>query len=1668
MRLIKQQNTNLRNIYGKGIKFDINQQVVMDSNNSLLVPKGTTADRPAFAEEGQFRYNTDTLKFEYYENGEWTNSIGTTQGVYYVSKNGSDGNNGKTVGSAFQSLDFALTQVPEGSTIFVKSGDYTINNPVVVPREVGIVGDSLRTVTIRAGNPTQDMFWVNNGSYLAHMTFKDHESPAAAVAFPTDGSAGEIYQSPYVQNCTSLTTTGTGMRVDGRHAQGLKSMVVDAFTQYNQGGIGIHMLYLGNTQLVSVFTICCEVAILCENGGFCSLTNSNSSFGTFGLKADGVSQTKYLGTVAQTISNPTFGGNSILINNLRNRPNVGDAIAFGTDEENSDIFYTISTTTDKKVGKTRVDLPNVTNQPAGLQTARTTVLNAIETIKYDTIEYLETTYPTLNFDTAKCARDLDIIVNSVVDDMALDTNYKTVVAGRSYYQNSASEVINNQLVETRAGINFAKSATLTLLTNPSTEYTRVEANFDEILNILDNGAESASDIFFNNPVGVTAAKTNAVAILEANRDFIEEEGIAYIATNFPTLTYDEQTCRRDIQYIIDALIYDVLYDGNSQILVASQQYYSGGVLQVGAGEKQATIDTFKYLRDITRRCFLNISVVPLNTTVTQVGLTSTTVEIADKVDGFYDIVTNYIESGSYVNDFVEIQGPDFTVQSVDAQATRSTILAAKSKLQVDTIDFLNERYSEFDYDREKCSRDVGLMIDAVALDVALDTNYNSIVAGLSYSRANASVVKSEQRIQTRAAIEFVRDSVLALDIRATAQARVIVGFNEILSIFDGNAPSIINMDTPSNVVQGDLFATNLLRDNKEFITAEIVAYINNKYPEFTYDEAKCRRDIGLILDAVALDMVLNTNYNSVVAGLSYYRANASTVVTSQLTQTLRGIEYIKEAVKDLDISVFGNSRITQLINTVLTIVETGNELGINFNNPVSASQDKIDARNQLLANKTFIQDEIDAWIADQVANNTPPFSTGFTYDAAACRRDVGYIVDALVFDILYEGNVASRQAAQAYFVGTASQLGTGEAPATIAAYERLQTVVSKVILEEIVTRSPGNTTDQNFDNEPGSALETAKADESIQIIIDVINDGNLDNLVRKNLPLISWAASTAQKDYITLINNRSTVTDITIDYINAEIANFAPDMNLCARDVRYIIDALRHDQLYGGNSATRKAALSYFVGTQSQLGENEVEETIDAYEYMASVIGDVVQGISVTPTTGNTETQVITGDLAGEGQAQDLAIKVGYINDVLRLGDTNKVVEEILPNLSWVSAELQSDYLEILTNRLAIRNSTITYLDDTYLEFNYNQTKCSRDVGLITEAVLDDMVFGTNYKSVLAGSSYYRASASEVINSQLTETVAAIEFLKQNALALANDTLPEYTQVSNNFDVIIDILQNGESAIPTLSYPSPTGVNINLERSRDILQANRQFLVEEGIAYITQVYDTLVYDSTKCREDIGYIVDAIIYDVLYGGNSQTANAVGEYYSAGNLQIPSNQKDATVNTYKRLKEVASACVTNTSVNNLQNAITQNVSLPAATSTESLLIEELFDIVVRVLEKGFICEVTLDEPINVEVLAGSQISFHQYSLITASGHTFEWVGAGTNVNAALPYEGGRPILENQVIENNGGRVYYTSTDQEGDFRIGGELTINRTDGTIEGTTFDRSLFAVLTPYILAIED
>jgi hypothetical protein len=1564
------------------------------------------------------------------------------ENVLYVSKSGNDENDGTSLNLSKLTIRSALREARLGTTIFVKSGDYTEFNPMYVPEGVAIVGDSLRTVTVRPMNKNEDLFWVANAVYLTQMTFKDHEAPSAAVAFPPDGSAGAIHTSPYVQNCSSITSTGTGMRVDGNHAKGTKSMVVDAFTQYNQGGIGIHHLNGGNSQLVSVFTICCDVGFLCESGGFCSITNSNSSFGNYALKSDGVSPALYTGKTVGEQSGGTF-----VIDGLINKPNIGDAVKFSGDPN----FYTVATATTVTSGSVDIVYPTFGTESASLRNARGLLLDAKTQIQIDTIDYLNETYPDLDYNQFKATRDTGLVIDAVADDIVFGTNYRTQLAGYAYTRQSANNLITNIKTETVDSLTFAKKRSLAVIAEnylkTSPEYTRAENGFNTVINYVLNG--------------------------------------------------------------------------------------TGAPLQGSSpGQVQGTAGTI----------------------------------IASRAAGnLVEIISDVVAKESQAPDQVF---PTYIWVDADLQAKFTILQNNKSALRTAVTDWIDANFPILEYNKATCQRDVGLIIDAVAYDMMFGSNFKSVKAGMSYYQAQAALVLSSQRTATEQAFGYLKTQMSTLVTgNATAVSRVESNMDTIIAIINSGlsvVPSFVLPD-PIGYDSGFQNARNLIVANKEFIKDEIIAYIEDSYPDFTFNETKCRRDTGIILDGAYYDIALGTNYNALVNGRSYRRSMAEEVINTQLRQTVGAIRFTKVKTEDFLLSSpLATFRSTRYFSEILDILQNGasaaNEL--TWTDP-GIDANRRHAREQMQINRAFIISTLTSWLA----TNYPAVS----YDITTCERDTGYIIDAISYDVQYGGNSATRVAAEAYFEGAVSVLPAGQVTATAAAFTELGNILASVVVETY----PG----QNVTGNPATSAEATIVENLADAISGVITAGTISVLPAVVYPSTVWVDVGVQTAANGITTNRQDIIDDTIDYINATFS-FTYNQETCKRDVGYIVDALRYDLTYGGNTETLSAAKAYYSRNDLQIPEKDRLVTAAAYRYLKSL----VERLSLNQIIGSP-------------------------------------VSMSLVNPTGVSSNISNAALSIQANKSFVAAEVAAYIEANFQSFTYNKTTCARDIGLIIDAISYDLVFGSNFKSIKAGMSYYRAQASTVVGAQKFATIKSFEYLKTLLLATVSNNDLAIVRVRSNMNTILDILDTGLSAVPEFELPEPTEYPANSRNARNLIVANTDFIKAEIVAYIAANYPSLVYDQADCERDIGYIIDAlrydltyggntesvvaglayysgavlqipsgekaatldaygyletlvetiaqdeivtalqqdetqtrgtgsdeatalaagslvatiidiiddvtaaptptqpsitwtpsalqtlfaalqsakettktavtdwiddnfvdfvydeatclrdvglildaVTYDLLYGGNSQTADAADEYYSGGVLQIP-GETIQTTQSFRYVKDLLGQIVVNGSITPLQNVVVQNTANVAATSAEATRVRDLVEIVANIVENAYTSTITIEENAGI-ILDNTTVTFHQFSLITSSGHTFEWIGAGTNVNTALPYLGGTPITENQVIETNGGKVYFTGTDQRGDFRIGNELVINRNTGTITGRTFNRSLFAVMTPYILAI--
>ena len=81
-----------------------------------------------------------------------------------------------------------------------------------------------------------------------------------------------------------------------------------------------------------------------------------------------------------------------------------------------------------------------------------------------------------------------------------------------------------------------------------------------------------------------------------------------------------------------------------------------------------------------------------------------------------------------------------------------------------------------------------------------------------------------------------------------------------------------------------------------------------------------------------------------------------------------------------------------------------------------------------------------------------------------------------------------------------------------------------------------------------------------------------------------------------------------------------------------------------------------------------------------------------------------------------------------------------------------------------------------------------------------------------------------------------------------------------------------------------------------------------------------------------------------------------------------------------------------------------------------------------------------------ITNTTVSFALRSYISTGGHTFEFVGVGTDYGDH-PDNGGVPVEANQVVELNGGKVWQSSTDHVGKFKAGDVLVVDQVSETVD---------------------
>ena len=1171
----------------------------------------------------------------------------------------------------------------------------------------------------------------------------------------------------------------------------------------------------------------------------------------------------------------------------------------------------------------------IANSNAKINSAYNLLVSNSKFIVDETIAYMSSSWSGFNYTQSKCERDLTGILSGSAFDLLYGGNSASLFNGKFYFD-YPSQATGSQLDQTITAIKYASGLAEKVVLN--TPFTHISASI-------------------NQP---TSASWNS---LRNNKAFIQSESIAYLSSSWSNFDYNETTCKRDIGYIIDAVATDLLYGGNERSVVAGRYYYD----------------------------------YPSQATNAQLEPTLTGVRYA---------------KGTAMN--VVVNKQVFT-SSLETQYAYDLIKANKLFIQSESIAFVNVKYPNLDYSESKCYRDLGYIIDGVATDLLYGGNERSRKNADYYyefpSQANGSgsqVVETVEAIKYAARITTasISSTLIAApstilntlaNIKVTNTNQYISASSAtsteatILSASIAIVTNIITNGTGSAIVSASLslptssyttpvsndnrwIAYGILKNNIPFIQDETIAYLSSSWSTASYDESKCRRDVGLIISGAAEDLVFNSNSASVVNGRFYYDY-PSQAQGAQLNQTLDGINYA--------------SKLAQKVIQNVTYV-TASAV-------VSASYALI------RKNKEFIQNETIAYLSSS-------WSTA-SYIESTCKRDVGHIIDAVSTDLLYGGNERSTNAGVFYYLYPSQAQGS-----------QLQPTLTGV-------KYAGQTS-----KNVAASLTFVTASQLVSASV---------NLLRKN---------------------REFIQNETLAYLTASWSTFEYDKDKCKRDTGYILDGVTTDLLYGGNERTVLNGKFY-------------------YEYPSLAI--------------------VEGDGDGAGQLGQTIDGINY---------AGRIAQKIAQNIQFVTASLQaSASFDLLRkNKAFIAEETIAYVSSSWSGVYYNQTTCKRDVGYLIDAAATDVLYGGQERSVIAGQ-YYYLYPSNAINKGVPST--------QNQLD------PTLTGIRYAGKVAKKVVTN-----PIYLQPSAS-----LLTTAKLLTDNKELIQKETILFLSSSWSNLKYNEVSCSRDLGFIIDAIRTDLVYGGNERSIEAGSYYYKFPSVAIldsygdNNGQKKQTIDGINFARGISEKIVANTLLTYLapaskrrqaaerlkggkdelkQRAIGYtNGAFPylvyneASCSRDTGFIVDacVTDLLYGGNERGIEAAssyydgqygsaivVTRDQLLETLetnrylrtraefIAAGAPLEVFG-SLIVATGIDYSYNGSGVTFKALPPNQGGsgvaNPLFE--ITELGGGRIFFTSGNQDGDFRIGTGLSINQATGTLVGRTFSKSLFSLVTPFSLALQ-
>jgi hypothetical protein len=285
-------------------------------------------------------------------------------------------------------------------------------------------------------------------------------------------------------------------------------------------------------------------------------------------------------------------------------------------------------------------------------------------------------------------------------------------------------------------------------------------------------------------------------------------------------------------------------------------------------------------------------------------------------------------------------------------------------------------------------------------------------------------------------------------------------------------------------------AQRLLEMNRVFIQREVTEWIFNQISanaapfstSFVYDEFKCERDVGFIIDRLIHDIGHGGNLKTLSAALSYINALANGTLFATADDE-NGTGTYSRLAQESDADIAAYNHMLDLIENVL------NNEAPTTNYQIQNGDNSTSIVSQFFDTSLVVEPGVMSTITDLVGIVTTALEDGNATNlpdrivpASLLNVKTGSYVETLPMIVPTEVCVLGDEKRSVTVTASGSVVDPSDAFYTVDTFDHIQSVMQDVITGGVVTPTAGNTVDQNID----APFADANAESTVGKLVQVM------------------------------------------------------------------------------------------------------------------------------------------------------------------------------------------------------------------------------------------------------------------------------------------------------------------------------------------------------------------------------------------------------------------------------------------------------------------------------------------------------------------------------------------------------------------------------------------------------